>query len=407
MKKLYVLIVIFLIILAIPTVRFSGFFDSDSDGETISPVFIYKIDGYHVYVDARDSQGTNLNFTWTWGDEKEENRTFDHSIMAIHTYYHRWHTYTITLTLRNSDEHSKSTSISIAVPDYKIGICPVDAGPCPTADSFRIRYSYDINNIGRSLQYYDTPISGELPNKWAIVSTCCSTNNTAWGVEADYYPGIRTLKKIGFPEEHFVYLENFTFTPACIRKSLLYIKETSPDFQNATVVLYIVTHGSSSETNSRIWLFEDDTEELEDTTMWDHEFRDLLLQYRPAKFLFITCACESGFFANEDTSGTLYGETAGAYENPSMPGRVIFTGSMAPLSTSGAVVGKGFWEKGIGDNKGDSAPTGNGDGTTSVEEAFFYCKTMANMDDTITATSQPCLDDRYPSENPEDGELIL
>jgi len=407
LKKLHVLIVLLILLVAIPTWHLRGNFDSKSDEEKVSPIFIYKIDGYNLYVDARDSRGSHLNFTWTWGDESEGNYTDDHTVMEIHTYYHRWNTYTVTLSVKDIDANIQSCSIEISVPDYKIGVCPIDEDLHPTADSFRIRYVYDINNIGRSLDYLDTPISTELPNKWAIVATCCSTVNTAWGVESDYYPGIRTLKKIGFPEEHFVYLENFTYTPESMKKALAYVREVSPDFENATVVFYVVTHGSCTATNSYLQIYKDDLDELETTSIWDHDFRDMLTDFRPAKFLFITCACSSGFLANEDTSGKQHGETAEGYENPSMPGRIIVTGSTAPLVTAGEVVGKAFWEKGIGENKGDIPPTGNGDGVTSVEEAFFYCKSVANIDDTVTAASQPCMDDRYPADDPVIGELVL
>ncbi|MCK4614721.1 MAG: PKD domain-containing protein [Thermoplasmata archaeon] len=413
MKRLQVIVAICVILAAIPTWYLYENAMSEDDEENISPAFIYKVDGYNVFVNGKSSKGTNLNFTWIWGDEPEENATeenatFDHSPMTTHTYNHSlgWEDYTITLMVRNNKK-SHDCSVDISVPAYKIGVCPESADTHPTPAYFPIRYICDVSSVGGCPEYLDTPVVDELPNKWAILATCCHEYNTAGGLEADYYPGIRTLKQIGYPEEHFVYLEKFTYTHECIIRALSYVKEMSSDFDNATVVFYIVTHGACTATNSRLQIYEDDTETLQTTDLWDYELRDMLTDFTPDKFLFITCACQSGFLANEDTSGHLYGETADAYENPSMPGRIIVTGSTAPLLTGFTVIGYGFWEQGIGENKGDTAPTGNQDGETSVEEAFFYCKSLANAHGTLTAYSQPCMDDRYSVDDPVSDEMVL
>jgi len=380
--------------------------DGSDDHEDILPAFIYKVDGYHVFVDATCTEGRDLNFTWNWGDGLF-NASLDHSPKITHTYYNRWADHTITLTVRGKGMSNRTCKAKISVPDYEIGACPTEAGLHPTPASFPVYYNCDISTVGEPRDYLDTPAENDLPNKWAILATCCHYGNTAGGLEADYYPAVRTLRQLGYPEEHFVFLEKFTYTHECINKALSYIMEMSPDFEDATVVFYIVTHGICTSKNCYLQIYMDDTDTLQTTQLWDYELRDMLVGVTPARMLFITCACQSGILANEDTTGTQYGAAADAYENPSMPGRIIVTGSTTPLLTGFRVLGYGFWEEGMAKNKGDSAPTGNQDGVTSVEEAFFYCKSLANADGTVTATSQPCMDDRYPAADPVFDEMVL
>ncbi|PKK85209.1 MAG: hypothetical protein CVT48_06520 [Thermoplasmata archaeon HGW-Thermoplasmata-1] len=194
--------------------------------------------------------------------------------------------------------------------------------------------------------------------------------------------------------------------------------KNQPGFAEATVVVYLVMHGgclptlpnypTDGKVHAGIEICAEDNKELpsddrdwKDYIMYDYELKEMLDGFNPAKFLFITVACESGVMAGQDTAGAFAGASDSLFDSLGAPGRIVITGSTTPLMTSGDVLGHGFWEKGIKEGRGDTAPTGNGDGETSVEEAFYYCKSLANADGTETASSQPCMNDQY------EGEMIL
>jgi len=260
-----------------------------------------------------------------------------------------------------------------------------------------------------------------LPNKWAIMCSICNEKYTAEGIELDYMPALEALKSLGFPDEHVIRLENLSLKKSKMIEALGYVKKNSCNFANATVVLYMVVHGSCRDevgTNGKVLhsyieIYAEDADkpanengDWKSAMLYDYELKEMLADFNPGTFLFITVACQSGCMAGQDTIGKLNGLADPLFDSLGAPNRIVITASTAPLFTAGGVLGRGFWKYGLEQGGGDSAPIGNGDGKTSVEEAFYYCKIRSNVGGVITASSQPCMNDQYPADNPE-GEMFL
>jgi len=383
--------------------------ESNSETPSYLPDFMarfsYETTGLGLYVNGLYSI-INLSFeqvindiTWQWdfGDgTTDENEDYCGLYYSSHTYKEPGN-YTVRLTTSYESKQSYYSQM-IDVKEGKKSLFIPSEVPSESAN-------------------------GTKANKWAILCSICTEKYTKFGFESDYFPGIRTLAKIGFPWENIIFLEGLAFKKSHMIEALNYVRNQS-DFANATVVIYIVAHGGCLPTpsdypkdgklHSYIQLYDesadalaDENAEWKDALIYDYELKEMFEGYEPAKFLFTTVACESGFMTGEDTTGQLQGITDALFDSLGAPGRIIITGSTAPLLTSGGVMGYGFWEYGLGEGRGDTNPgTGNNDGKTSVEEAFYYCKTMANAEGTLTASSQPCMNDQYPSDNPDEEMFI-
>ena len=365
--------------------------------------FSYETTGLSLYVNGIYSI-VNLSFDemlgiewhWDFGDGKTDG---DEEYSGIYYTEHKYEApgnYTVILSIsagEKASSYSRTMSVGEAKKEFFIP-------PAPAAQT---------ENKTKE-------------NKWAILCSICTEKYTQFGFEADYFPAIRTLAKIGFPWENIIFLEGLAFKKSHMIEAINFVKNQS-GFSNSTFVIYIVTHGGclptpsdypiDGKSHSYIQIYAEDADKLadensewKDALLYDYELKEMFAEFKPAKFLFTTVACESGNMAGEDTAGKLQGLTDPLFDSLGAPGRIVITGSTAPLMTSGAVMGYGFWEHGLGEGRGDSAPTGNGDGKTSVEEAFYYCKAMANAEGTLTADSQPCMNDQYPAENPDD-EMFL
>ncbi len=260
-----------------------------------------------------------------------------------------------------------------------------------------------------------------LPNKWAIMCVKWRCDGSQGYAYKDYAKTRQTIvEKLGFPEDHIFDFENEFFNKDNIIKALNTIKSSDACWENATIVICLFAHGSESLAGGTICtsggrvshsFLVDHPQNLppaqpSNIILWDYELKEILDNYTLAsqKVLVVISACESGCFAAQDTSGILHGETDSLYTSCGGPNRIIISITTAPLDGFWKVFQQHFWVEGLGEGKGDTNPiNGNNDGKTSIEEAWFYCKTC---EDPFMQAMQPCMNDQYPAENPE-GEMFL
>jgi hypothetical protein len=258
-----------------------------------------------------------------------------------------------------------------------------------------------------------------IANKWAILGADAYIEQfgggPSIGAVAECYRMYKYLLNLGFHPSHIVILLNESFTKNNIRNALNYIDTESVSKQNATVVVFFASHGIVMPDDKPIAeLCSVIGVRAENATndnpimdfMYDYEL-DEMLDARPyGKTLVHISACFSGLFAAQDTTGKLNGALDGFFTSCGGPNRIVITDSSAYVTSFGSQGTNGVWKEGLIEGKGDTAPTGNNDGKTSVEEAWLYYKSICAMEHAFPLVSQPCMNDQYPADNPEDEMFV-
>jgi len=289
--------------------------------------------------------------------------------------------------------------------------------------NYTIQARCDGGKVYSEIELLNITIENKLPNKWAILC-CAATDSTSltfgkpstfiYNSTMEVYNIIQ--KNLSYPAKHIFLLINESFTKRNLLSTLLYIKNTSYDFPNAQIILYFDAHGgtwvgSDGKLHSAIACYVDGathdennvTPEDQIESLYDYELKTILDSVGPSKMFVSIYSCEGGCFANMDVTGKMHGMGDSIlWGSCGGPGRIVLAESVT-LST-GEFIEK-FWREGLANNMGDTNPiNGNKDGKTSVEEAYYYWL-FKNFDE--RDGNNPSFDDRYPSANPEDGEMFL
>ncbi len=302
--------------------------------------------------------------------------------------------------------------------------------------NYTVRARCDGGKVYSEIELLNITIENKLPNRWAIL--CCAATFGAFDPLGQYpeqptrglYEHYTILldiltNNLSFPKQHIVSLINESFTKKNLTKALWSIKNGSNDWEGATIVLWIGSHGGTQF--SKVWgicpddnkmhsvvvCYKDDvnppnengvTSDDDADFFYDVELKSMLDAVDPPKILVAITACESGCFANQDATGKLNGVGDGLlWQSCGGAGRIIITDTVAPL-LAGCYYQVWYFWMALAENLGDGTITGNNDGKTSVEEAFYYYKQQPAP--TINASQIECMDDRYPADNPE-GEMFL
>ncbi len=259
-------------------------------------------------------------------------------------------------------------------------------------------------------------------NKWAILGVRWKSDGSKDYFYADYVK-IRSIlvSDLGFTDDHIFDFENEEFNKKNMVRALGIVKDASPSWEDATILLWLGAHGCESLASGVVSTVDgapshsfliDHPENSPPTDpsnifLWDYELKEILDNYTLSsqKVLVVIEACQSGCFAAQDTTGTFHGDTDFLFTSCGGANRIIITDATAPLSGTFGMQAQCFWKEGLVEGKGDTNPiNGNNNGKTSVEEAWFYYKSrLAYLG---VATAQPCMNDQYPAEKPEE-EMFL
>lgn len=318
---------------------------------------------------------------------------------------------------------------------------------CKNGKIIRISHMLNIsepqNKDANSTTMFDhiKPTTDHLSNKWAILGADDYQNIPGQTTRQEYWfsntlwAQYEMMIKIGIPEEHIIVLMNEQFTKKNLGRALDFIENSSSNPANSTVVLYYISHGVSVgptvlniaqinaiPTNSRTKIRKENASNMnpEMEPFLDYDLKAILEEHNYGKMIVFVFACESGCFAGQDATGKLHQNSNLLYsDNCGGPNRIVIASSVAPLGSVGASDGKDvaytrFWKEGIIEGKADADPVfGNGDGKSSIEEAFYYyaqgmVQVTANdpVGTVLSIENRPCMNDQYPTENPEDQMFI-
>lgn len=288
-------------------------------------------------------------------------------------------------------------------------------------DELQVKSDYNVSENKSSISNItmlpeNVTSNSTLPNKWAVLCADPYESAITGGMSNflfdDYLLVYDCLIKLAFHPDHIISLLNETLTKKNIESAFDRIDNQSLDSKNATVVFWAGSHGFSMPGvfshgiyNSYFQIREDNTTSVMWTALFDYELDEILDGHEYGKTLIHIESCQSGCFAAEDTTGQFHGATDLLYGSCGGPNRIIITDSTAPLDAWGGDSANIFWKQGLIGNGGDSNPiTGNNDGQTSIEEAYFYYKTIGPISEILhpfVYASQPCMNDQYPADNPE------
>ncbi|MCX6663312.1 MAG: caspase family protein, partial [Euryarchaeota archaeon] len=216
-------------------------------------------------------------------------------------------------------------------------------------------------------------------------------------------------------------------TKANVLASLQYLINESNTYPDSEVFLWIFNHGAGNKNqpltggkilqSSEIFLWDD--------TVTDKELGDILAPLESKKAAILIDACYAGGFADR----TILNLRTSLFSRSGIPhdGRIVISGTSkfrtGYASTTQGPIFSLLWFEGLSSGKADGYRPGlfdRGvprnlkmfqDGKVSVEEAFYYARTMLRTDEKYQdfKSMQPQINDEYPHRGVlrNRGELIL